>query len=191
MENLGVFFLQVGRTDLAGPLFLEAASAGPGQARAELFLGLEALGRGNLDEARRRLEAALPLSPENRPLINARLAEIAERESAYAQAITNWHKALAGEAGNCDWRERLGRALLKQGRPAEAAPELEASLACPAPAAVKAKRWGGLAVALAAENRLREAEQAARTAVRLDPNLKAAQRLLEDLLRRQGQPPEK
>jgi tetratricopeptide (TPR) repeat protein len=185
LENLGVFFLQVGRMDLARTLFQEAA-AGPGQARAELFLGLEALDRGKLEEARSRLEAALPGSPANRPLIHARLAELAEREGAYDRAIIHWHKALGGEGNNCEWRERLGQALFKQGRAVEATQELEAALACPAPALVKAQRWGSLAVALAAENRLPEAEQAARAALKLDPNLQAARRLLEDLSRRQG-----
>ena len=185
IENLGVFFLQVGRMDLARTLFQEAA-AGPGQARAELFLGLEALDRGKLEEARSRLEAALPGSPENRPLIHARLAELAEREGAYERAITDWHKALGGEGNNCEWRERLGQALFKQGRAVEATRELEAALACPAPAPVKAQRWGSLAVALAAENSLPEAEQAARAALKLDPNLQAARRLREDLSRRQG-----
>jgi len=188
IENLGVFFMQAGRTDLARALFREAAAAGPGQARAELFLGLEALGQGHPEEARKRLEAALPGSPENRPLIHSRLAELAERERAYDRAIAHWHKALEGETEHCDWRERLGQALLKQGRPEEAARAFEASLSCPAPAAVQAKRWGALAVALAAERRLPEAEQAARAALRLDPDLKAAQRLLDDLARRQGRP---
>jgi hypothetical protein len=186
IENLGVFFLQVGRTDLARTLFQEAAAAGPGQARAELFLGLEALNRGQLEEARNRLETALPGSPENRTLIHSRLAELAESEGAYDRAVAHWRRALAGEVGRCDWRERLGQDLIQQGRPAEAALELEASLACPAPAAVMAKRWGDLAVAWAEEKLFPEAEQAARAALRLDPDLKAAQRLLDDLLRRKG-----
>ena len=181
LEALAAFFQKVGRSDLTGALYAEAAQSGPGHARAEYFLGVQALAQGRPGEAKSRLESALPDLPDHRGLIHFWLAEIAEQAADPQDAIQHLTRAVAAEPDNCSWHERLGHDYLKVERPEKAEPELQKSLRCPDSASVKAKRWGALAVALSAQSKWAEAETAAFRALALDPTLQPARRLLEDL----------
>ncbi len=186
LEDMGVVFMGLGRTDIARAFFKEAALT-PGHERAELFMGMDALSRGRLDEAKARLERALKGSPENRGGIHSMLAEIAQKENDAAGEVRHLRKALRHDPDDCSLRERLGLAYMREGFAEKASSELEASLECPAPENIKARRWMALGMALLGEGRLDDAERAARKAIEIDPGLAPAKQMLDEIQKRQNQ----
>jgi tetratricopeptide (TPR) repeat protein len=182
LENMAVVFMQLGRMEIARAFF-KKASLTPGCDRAELFLGMEAFNRGDMTEAKGRLEKALKGSPQNRAVIHSMLAEIANKDKNIRAETYHLKKALQYRPEDCSLRERLGKAYLMDARLKKAVDEFMASLDCPAPPGTKARRWWELGMAFLAQGRLTDAEQAARKALDLDHGFPQAEQLLDEIKR--------
>jgi tetratricopeptide (TPR) repeat protein len=105
-------------------------------------------------------------------------AAVADVRGDHAGAVAGLRRLVAQEPANPLFRRSLVAALRRGDRPAEAA----AALGVPGLERGDALAWHERAMALAAAGRARDAEESARTAVRLDPALPEAHNHLGVLL---------
>jgi len=107
----------------------------------------------------------------------------AESRGDRTAAVAGLGRLVASEPANAVFRRALVSALRRAGRPAEAV----AALGVPGSERGDAAAWQERAAALEAAGRRREAEESARTAVRLDPARPEAHNQLGVLLASRGQ----
>jgi tetratricopeptide (TPR) repeat protein len=156
---------------------LKAASLDPYQADIRLELGIISGRQGDWEQARRELEAARRLGPED-PRSLLYLGEVLWKLERRAEAMAALRETI--RLAPSDWQPhyRLASDLAQQGQFSEAATEYEEALRLN-PASVKAKL--GLATALLNLRRESEAIQQLDQALKLEPTNQAALELRRKL----------
>jgi tetratricopeptide (TPR) repeat protein len=95
---------------------------------AQNNLGIVLLGRGRLDEAISRFQAAVSLRPENAPA-HDNLAKAFLQKGQVAEAMFHYRKLLEIQPDNAEARNILGTVLIQQGRVRDAIAQWQETLA--------------------------------------------------------------
>jgi tetratricopeptide (TPR) repeat protein len=109
-----------GRFELAEKAFRAAAAADPRSAEAAADHGISLANLDRLDEAKQRLTEALRMD-DSIAIAHLGLAVLLDREGEDRQAIEQYEATLRNDAGNVRALVYLADALMRQGRPLEAA----------------------------------------------------------------------
>jgi tetratricopeptide (TPR) repeat protein len=118
--NLGVLLFRTGQTAQAVPLLEAAAREQPRDVQANLALAEALLASGELAKSEKYFRTAAEVDPSLKNLL-LKLAEAFERKGQAAKAI----ELYAAFPDDISARERMGRLLLEENRPAEAVLALE------------------------------------------------------------------
>jgi tetratricopeptide (TPR) repeat protein len=102
---------------------LESSRGGVGSADRAALLGRCQIGRGNLDAARRTLDAALTRAPDHPQLLGER-ASIDQSEGHFDESVRRLDRAVISDPYSAQWHYQRGLALRALNRPAEAEDDL-------------------------------------------------------------------
>jgi tetratricopeptide (TPR) repeat protein len=181
--NLGKYYQDRGRFDLAQRHFAEAVRIRPDSSHYHEFLGVTLLSLGREEEAVERLLQAAGRAPTHTDAwYNLGVARL--RQGKLEAALRCYGKVLELEPGKSDALAGMGRALWRQGKRQEAVETYRAALDANQK---EADAWSGLGTAYLAQGRVDDAIAAFRQALRCNPGLVNAESDLGVALGRNGQ----
>jgi len=143
-NNTGVTLLAEGKFDEAAAAFRDAIRDEPGQPTLWVNLGIALRQSGNIEEARRLFEKALPIAATRRAA-GHQLAQLDLDAGDLPAAERHLREVLASEPGAAEVRNSLGLVLERRGRPAEAEEQYLTAVRLDANAAEPRNNLGNLA----------------------------------------------
>ncbi len=124
----GKLLMDLGKWDEAVAAWRRATDLAPADGAYQGYYAMALLEAGKLEAAREALELALASDGGN-PLWHSLAASLDEREGKWESAVEHYRKALAGNPDDTKAAAGLARALVKLGKPKDAAKILDPLLA--------------------------------------------------------------
>ena len=177
-NNLGSAYERMGQIEKAREQFRRALEVNPGFTQASLNLVRLDLRLGRLEEAGRRLEGIRPAGPKEQVRWLEATAEVLIRQGREEEAERKLREALKSHPHRVEFLNLLGIALRRQRKASEAALVLTQAIAV---LPTEPSLWVNLGNAYRDLGRNREAAQAYRRALELDPRYPEARSALDEL----------
>ncbi len=123
----GLTFHQAKAYQDQGTVWRDTLAKNPASWMAHVNLGQILLEKGEFEEAKSHLQAALKLQPDN-PTAEVNLGSVFLQEGQTDEALAQWRKVLEHDPGNADAHNRIAEYLFQQGHADVAIAQWQATL---------------------------------------------------------------